>query len=98
MVSSVTKMIPMEARKKKYEFEVKLNISIQAKRSRASPEIEVGDDVKGMRKRGMREKEKTSHWVKTPQTIPKTEKRLGQNYYYLSNDARGYLRHENLKV
>ena len=56
MVSSTTKMTPLEARKKKNEFEVKLNISLQAKRNRTYPEIEVGDSVKIMRK--------TRHWRK----------------------------------
>ena len=97
-VSSATKMTPTEARKKKNEFVVKLNISMQAKRSRVYPEIEVGDDVKVMRKKGISEKEKTLHWVKTPQTVRNIEKKLGQNYYYLGNDTRGYLRHELLKV
>ena len=96
-VSSATKMTPIEAQKKKNEFVVKLNISMQAKRSRVYPEIEVGDDVKVMRKKGISEKEKTSHWVKTPQTVRKIEKKVGQNYYFLGNDTRGYL-HELLKV
>ena len=39
-------MTPLEARKKKNEFEVNLNISLQAKRNRTYPEIEVGDSVK----------------------------------------------------
>ena len=97
-VSSATKMTPLEARKKKNEFEVKLNISLQAKRNRTYPEVEVGDRVKIMRKKGISEKERTSHWVKTPQTVKRIDKKLGQNYYYLENDSRGYLRHELLKV
>ena len=51
MVSSTTKFTPLEAKKKKNEFEVKLNISLQAKRNRTYPEIEVGDSVKIMRKK-----------------------------------------------
>ena len=91
MVSSATKMTPLEARKKKHEFEVKLNISVQAKRSRTYPEIEVGDSVKIMRKKGISEKEGTSHWVRTPQKVNRIDKKLGQNYYYLENDdKRGY--------
>ena len=111
MVSSTTKMTPLEARKKKNEFEVKLNISLQAKRSRTYPEIEVDDNVKIMRKKGISEKERTSHWVRTPQKVNRVDKKLGQNYYYLdasadasrgsqtrNDDNRGYLRHELLKV
>ena len=86
MVSSTTKFTPIEARKKKNELEVKLNISVQAKRNRTYPELEVGDDVKIMRKKGISEKERTSHWVKTPQTIKRIDKKLGQNYYYLDDD------------
>ena len=66
LVSSVTKMTPLEARKKKNEFEVKLNVSLQAKRNRTYPDIEVRDNVKIMRKKGISEKERTSHWVKGP--------------------------------
>ena len=64
MVSSVTTMTPLEARKNKNEFEVKLYISLQAKRNRTYPEIEVRDNVKIMRKKGISEKERTSHWLK----------------------------------
>ena len=51
-----------------------------------------------MRKKGISEKERTSHWLKTPQTVKRIDKKLGQNYYYLDDDKRGYLRHELLKV
>ena len=98
MVSSTTKMTPLEARKKKNEFEVKLNISLQAKRNRTYPEIEVGDSVKIMHKKGISEKERTSHWVKTSRQVMRIDKKLGQSYYYLEDDNRGYLRHELLKA
>ena len=97
-VHSTTKFTPSEAKKPKNEFEVKLNISLQAKKSRVYPEIEVGDSVKIMREKGISEKERTSHWLKTPQTVKRIDKKLGQNYYYLDDDKRGYLRHELLKV
>ena len=98
MVSSTTKFTPLEAKNKKNEFEVKLNISLQAKRNRTYPEVDVGDRVKIMRKKGISEKERTSHWVRTPQTVKRIDKKLGQNYYFLDDDKRGYLRHELLKV
>ena len=66
MVSSATTMTPLETRNKKHEFEVKLNMSLQAKRNRTYPEVEVGNSVKIMRKKGISEKEKTSHWMRTP--------------------------------
>ena len=97
-VHSTTKFTPSEAKKPENEFEVKLNISLQAKKSRVYSEIEVGDSVKIMRKKGISEKERTSHWLETPQTVKRIDKKLGQNYYYLDDDKRGYLRHELLKV
>ena len=98
MVSSATKFTPLEARKKKNEFAVKLNLSLQAKRNRTYPEIETGDEVKVMRKKGVGEKERTSHWTKNKQTITKIEKKLGQNYYFLDGGTKPFLRHELLKV
>ena len=73
-------------------------MSLQAKRNRTYPEVEVGDSVKIMRKKGISEKERTSHWVRIPQKVKRIDKKLGQTYYYLDDDKRGYLRHELLKV
>ena len=65
-IHSTTKFTPSQAKLPKHEFEVKLNISLQAKRNRTYPEVEVGDSVKTMRKKGISEKERTSHWLKPP--------------------------------
>ena len=46
MVSSVTKMTPKDARMKKNELDVKMNISLQAKSNRKYPAVEVSDKVK----------------------------------------------------
>ena len=97
-IHSTTKFTPSQAKLPKHEFEVKLNISLQAKRNRTYPEVEVGDSVKIMRKKGISEKERTSHWVRIPQKVKRIDKKLGQTYYYLDDDKRGYLRHELLKV
>ena len=55
-IHSTAKFTPSEAKKPKHEFEVKLNISVQAKKSRVYPEVDVGDSVKIMRKKGISEK------------------------------------------
>ena len=48
-----------------------------------------------MRKKGISEKERTSHWLKTIETVKRIDRKLGQNYYYLEGDnSKGYLRHE----
>ena len=44
-VHSATGQTPLEATKKGNEFKSKLNVSIQAKRRRTYPELEVGDKV-----------------------------------------------------
>ena len=98
LVSSVTKMTPIEARKKKNEFEVKLNISMNARKTRLYPDLDVGDKVKIMRKKAISEKERTSHWTKTTHTITKIETKLGQKYYHVSDFPKLLLRHEMLKI
>ena len=50
-IHSTTKFTPSQAKLPKHEFEVKLNISLQAKHNRTYPEVEVGDSVKIMRKK-----------------------------------------------
>ena len=40
------------------------------------PDIEAGDEVKVMRKHGVSEKEKTSHWVKPRRPLEKKRKKL----------------------
>ena len=60
MVSSATKMTPKDARMKKNELDVKMNISLQAKSNRKYPAVEVSDKVKLMRKKAITEKERTS--------------------------------------
>ena len=59
--SSVTKFTPIEARKKKNEFGVKLNISMNARKTRLYNDLDVGDKAKIMRKKAITEKEHTSH-------------------------------------
>ena len=98
MVHSTTGYTPQEARKKGNELNIALNISMKAKKNRKYPELEVGSKVKILRKKGITEKERTSHWTKQTYKIAKIEKKLGQEYYYIENYDRAFLRHELLKV
>ena len=97
-VHSTTGLTPKQAREPKNEIKTKLNISIKATKTRKYPNLDIGDSVKVMRKKGITEKEKTSHWLKEIKTVKKIETKLGQKYYFLDNDTVGYLRHELLKV
>ena len=97
-VHSSTGLTPKQAREPKNTIKTKLNMSIKATKNRKYPELDVGDNVKVMRKKGITEKEKTSHWLKEIKTVKKIETKLGQKYYILDNDTVGYLRHELLKV
>ena len=83
---------------KKHELDVKMNISLQAKRNRKYPVMKASDKVKLMRKKAITEKERTSNYLKEVFKVEKIEKRLGQNYYYLEARSRPVLRHEILKV
>ena len=76
-------MTPKDARMKKNEMKVKLNISMQARKTRTYPDIEVNDEVKVMRKKAITEKERTSHWLKEKFKVKRIERKLGQDYYYV---------------
>ena len=73
-------------------------MTIKATKTRKHPELEVGSRVKAMRKKGISEKEKASHWNKEIKTVKKIETKFGQKYYILDGDTVGYLKHELLKV
>ena len=78
MVHSVTKQVPNDARKKENEFESKLNMSIEAKKRKTYPELEVGVKVKVARKKGIAEKKRTSHFLKGNFSVKDIATRLGQ--------------------
>ena len=63
-VHSATNMTPNEARKEKNELKARMNVAMKARRDRQNPQIEVGDKVKIKRKKGITEKERTSHFFK----------------------------------
>lgn len=95
---SATGQTPAEARKKKNEFQSKVNVSIKAKRNRMYPELEISDKVKIMRKKRTGEKEKSSHWLQGEYTVEDIAEKLGQTYYKLRDYPRPLLRFELLKV
>ena len=98
MVHSAIKMTPKEAIKQEKNLKAKVNMTIQATRTRKYPEIDKGDRVKIYRKKAITEKERTSQWSKETYTVERIEKKLGQSYFYLNGLSRGYLRNELLKV
>ena len=98
MVHSAHNMTPKEARKPSNEMNVKLNMSMNAKRNRTYPEVSEGDKVKILGKKGVREKERISTWSQNIYTIQRTENKLSQSYYYVEGIDRPYLRFELLKV
>ena len=63
-IHSSTGFTPSEARKKKNEYAVKLNLEIRALKNRKYPEIKVGDEVKVMRKKQITEKEPANIYKK----------------------------------
>ena len=73
-------------------------MTIKATKTRKHPELEVGSQVKVMRKKAITQKERSSHWNKEIKTVRKNETKLGQKHYILDGDTVGYLRRELLKV
>ena len=95
---SATRFTPQQAKLPKNEVEVRMNIALQARKSRTYPELEVGSEVKIMRKKSISEKAHTSHWLKEKFKVKKIEKKLGQTYFYVEGRPSPLLRHELLKV
>ena len=83
---------------KKNEFEEKMNITMQAKKTRMYPELDVGSNVKIMRKKGISEKAHTSHWLKEVFKVKSVDSTFGQSYFHLEGKTNPYLRHEFLKA
>ena len=98
MIHSAIKMTPKQATKQKENLKAKVNMTIQATKTRRYPEISTGDKVKIYRKKAITEKERTSQWGKETYTVERIEKKLGQSYFYLNGLSRGYLRNELLKI
>ena len=98
MKHSSTQFTPKEARNKRNEYDVKLKLELRALKNRKYPELNVGDEVKVMRKKAITEKERSSRYLKETFKVKRIEEKLGQKYYYLEGRARPNLRYELLKV
>lgn len=98
MVHSSTGHTPKEALKENNYLDAKVKMAIGAVNTRKYPELNVGDKVKIYRKKAITEKERTSNWSKETYDVEKIQKKLRQNYFYLKNVSRGYLRNELLKI
>ena len=98
MVHSSHNMTPTEAKKPRNEYKVKMELGFKVKRNRIYPELDKGDEVRIFRKKRPNEKERVGNYTKTSYTIERIEKKLGQNYYYIENYNKPFLRNELLKV
>ena len=73
-------------------------MSIQAKREKLYPELNVGDKVKIKRKKLIIEKERTNHFMKGEYVVEEIFKKLNQTYYKLTDYPRPLMRFELLKI
>ena len=86
-IHTATGLVPAEARKPKNEVKAKLNMTSKATMTRKYPELELGSQVKVLRKKAITQKERCSHWNK--EIKEKIETKLGQKYYILDGDTVG---------
>ena len=98
MVHSSTKFTPNETRNKRNEYAVKLNLELRALKNRKYPELNVGDEVKVMRKKAITEKQRSSRYLAETFKVTRIEEKLGQKYYHLEGRPRPHLRYELLKM
>ena len=97
LVHSTTGMTPDDARKKKNELDVWTNTFINSKQNRKYPNLEKGDKVKILRKKGITEKERSSVWSDNAYEVEDVFESKGQTFYKVSN-GKDHTRHELLKV
>ncbi len=98
LVHSSTKKTPEEAKQGNHQMDVKANLEIRAMKNRKYPPLNVGDEVKIMRKKKVGEKERTSQWSIEVFKVTEINEELGQNYYKVEGIDRDYTRAEVLKV
>ena len=75
-----------------------MSLKWNARKSRVYPDLDFGDKVKIMRKKGISEKERTSHWLKSVHTVEKIKTNFGQTYCSVSAYPKLLLRHDMLKI
>ena len=97
MKHSATGFTPKDARELSNELKIKLHLSMNAKRNRVYPKLDVGDDVKSFRKRKPNEKERVGNFSQNIYTMDRIDEQLGQTSYYEGNN-KAYLQFELLKV
>ena len=95
---SSTGKTPEDARRETHQVDVKANLEIRALKNRRYPIINVGDEVKIMRKKKIDEKDRTSNWSTEVFKVLSINESLGQKYYKVSGTEREYLRAEILKI
>ena len=76
---SAIKMTPSEPRKEKKSFKVKMYFRLGSKRSRVYPALIEGDQVEIKRKKGLCEKERSSHWLRKTFTQQKLKRDPDRN-------------------
>ena len=85
-------MTPEEATNPQNEFDMKTNLEIKARHDRKWEPLEVGDTVRGFRKREKFEKERRGDYEEGTRRVVGVETSMGQKFYRLDNTDHKYLR------
>ena len=85
---------------KKNNLRAKVDVTIQATKTRKYPEISTGDQVGIYSKKAITEKERTSQRSKETYTVERIEQKLGRScfYFYLNGISRKYVRNKLVRV
>ena len=84
MVSSITKLIPSEAREPKNTLDVKITLELKRRQTRTYPIIEIGDNVKICKKKDTFDKENKPVWLNGIHRVEEITKKFGQKFYKVS--------------
>ena len=94
------KMKPRDAHDTDDTTSIKINLLLQAQHKRKYPTLDVGDMVRIFKKKDKygAHKEWVSNWTIEKHKVDKITHEKGQQFYYLENQSRPYLRHELLLI
>ena len=98
LIHSSTKFTPSNARLKKNELDVRLNLLLHKKHSRIYPDLNEGDKVKIYKKKKVGEKERVSYWSDNNYEVETISKSHGQNNFKIIGLTKQFLRNELLKI
>ena len=98
MVHNITHMTPADAMKPSNTAQVKFNLELKRRHSRAYPNVAIGDLVRVFKKKDKLDKERVSNWSDTKYKVGEIYESMGQKFYKLEGRDKAVMRNEILLI